>query len=112
MNNAREPTEANCLQFPGTSYQPYCAVVHIRKKRCPPCRSAANRAAAKRLVENRKQRNSNKLRVSAQLEAKLDQANCTMDNKTLEMAYIKSKIAEVEKLCDLYLEEKKKRSAK
>ena len=35
-----------------------------------------------------------------------------MDNKTLEMAYIKSKIAEVEKLCDLYLEEKKKRSAK
>ena len=70
------------------------------------------RAAAKRSVENRKQRHSNKLRVSAQLEATLDQANRTMENKTLEMAHIKSKIAEVEKQRNLYLEGKKKCSAK
>ena len=97
MNNAREPTEADCQQVP-------C--------RCPPCSSAANRAAPKRSVENRKQRHSNKLQVSAQLEATLDQANRTMENKTLEMAHIKSKIAEFEKQRDLYLEGKKKCSAK
>ena len=69
-------------------------------------------AAAKHSVEKRKQRHSNKLRVSAQLEAKLDQATRTKDNIDLEMAFIKSKIDKVEKLRNLYLEERKKRTAK
>jgi hypothetical protein len=43
------------------------------------------RAAAKRSVENRKQRHSNKLRVSTQLEATLDQANRTITLRTADI---------------------------
>ena len=46
------------------------------------------------------------------MEAALEQTNRTMEAKALEMAELRSKIAEAEKQRDQYLEGKKKHSAK
>ena len=111
MENLREPTEADCLQFPGTSNPPWCAVAHIRKRRCTPCTGAANWASAKRAVENRTQKRLNQLQDSAHLEAQLEHATCAKDQVDSEKAFVKSKVDELEQLRKYYQEERKKYAA-
>ena len=111
MENLREPTEADCLQFPGTSNPPWCAVAHIRKGRCTSCTGAANQASAKRARENRIQRRQNQLQDSAQLEAQLEYATRAKDQVDSEKAFVKSKVDELEQLRKYYQEERKKYAA-
>ena len=79
--------------------------------KCSQCKTAANRAAAKCKGEDSRTRISNKCRVSAQMEAALEQTSRTTEAKTIEQAQLRSKIAEAEKQRDQYLEGKKKHSA-
>ena len=65
--------------------------------KCSQCKTAAKRAAAKREGQDSRTRISNKRRVSAQIEAALEQTSRTMEAKTIEQAQLRSKIAEAEK---------------
>jgi hypothetical protein len=112
MQHLRKPTEDDCLQFPGTSYPPFCAVAHIRRGRCKRCTGAANRASAKRTAENRIERQLNQLQDSAQLEAQLEHATRAKEQVDLEKALVKLKVDEMERLQKFYHEERKKYSAK
>ena len=81
MEHLREPTEEDCLHFPGTSSPPICAVIHLRGKRCDPCRGASNRASAKKIVENRIV--INRRQESANLRAEIE--NVTNTKKTVDL---------------------------
>ena len=65
--------------------------------KCSLCKKAANRAAAKRKGEDSRTRISNKRRVSAKMEAAMEQSSRIMEAKTIEQAQLRSKIAEAEK---------------
>ena len=108
MHNLREPTEDDCLQFPGTSYPPFCAVAHIRRGRCKRCTGAANRASAKRTVENRAEKQYNQRQDSAQLEAQLEHATRAKEQVDLEKAFVKSKVDVLERVQKFYQEIMKK----
>ena len=85
-------TEEDCLHFPGTSTPPICAVVHLRGRKCNPCRGASNRASAKKTVENQNERKLNRQQESASLKAELEVVTFTQDKIDFENAVIKAKI--------------------
>jgi hypothetical protein len=78
--------------------------------KCSLCKTAANRAAAKREGEDSRTRITNLRRASAQIEAASVQANRILEAQALEQAQLRSKIAEAENQRDQYLEGRKKRS--
>ena len=107
MEYLREPTEEDCLHFPGTSTPPICAVTHLQGRRCDPCRGASNRASAKKKVENRNERKLNRQQESAILKAELQNVTYTQETINLENAIIKTKINQMKRERDSYLEWRK-----